>query len=149
VLFPLDGLGEFGSIRDAAPDAWGRRVIEARLKAPAVSGRPTAVGIMRRVWGEVRQWKACFEEHGAEGKLLDQLSRAFRNIGGIASPELQLKYAKGHRSGNASSRRGWCEQAPTGFVCHRTDWIVLQQSPTPTPEWLSSISPNSDIRFGT
>lgn len=37
VLFPINGLGEFGGIRDAAPDAWGRRVIEARLKAPANS----------------------------------------------------------------------------------------------------------------
>jgi serine/threonine-protein kinase HipA len=36
-LFPVNGLGEFGGIRDAAPDAWGRRVIEARLKAPANS----------------------------------------------------------------------------------------------------------------
>lgn len=34
-LFPVNGLGEFGGIRDAAPDAWGRRVIEARRKAPA------------------------------------------------------------------------------------------------------------------
>jgi len=34
-LHPVNGLGEFGGIRDAAPDAWGRRVIEAQLKAPA------------------------------------------------------------------------------------------------------------------
>ena len=34
-LFPINGLGEFGGIRDAAPDAWGRRVIEARRKVPA------------------------------------------------------------------------------------------------------------------
>ena len=34
-LFPVNGLGEFGGIRDAAPDAWGRRVIEARRKVPA------------------------------------------------------------------------------------------------------------------
>jgi len=31
--YPLPGVGEFGGIRDAAPDAWGRRVIEARLNA--------------------------------------------------------------------------------------------------------------------
>jgi serine/threonine-protein kinase HipA len=31
--YPPAGLGEFGGIRDAAPDAWGRRVIEARLRA--------------------------------------------------------------------------------------------------------------------
>jgi len=36
-LFPANGLALFGGIRDAAPDAWGRRVIEAKLKAPANS----------------------------------------------------------------------------------------------------------------
>jgi len=33
-LRPIEGLMLFGGIRDAAPDAWGRRVIESRLKAP-------------------------------------------------------------------------------------------------------------------
>jgi serine/threonine-protein kinase HipA len=37
LLFPVNGLAEFGGIRDAAPDAWGRRVIEARRKVPANS----------------------------------------------------------------------------------------------------------------
>jgi serine/threonine-protein kinase HipA len=37
MLFPANGLPVFGSIRDAAPDAWGRRVIEAKLKVPANS----------------------------------------------------------------------------------------------------------------
>lgn len=32
-LFPADGLALPGGIRDAAPDGWGRRVIEARLHA--------------------------------------------------------------------------------------------------------------------
>lgn len=31
---PINGLPMFGAIRDAAPDAWGRRVIENRLNAP-------------------------------------------------------------------------------------------------------------------
>lgn len=35
--------------------------------AAFVPERPRAVGIMRRVWGGVRQWKTCFEEHGAAG----------------------------------------------------------------------------------
>lgn len=34
VLHPVAGLTLFGAIRDAAPDAWGRRVIEARRKVP-------------------------------------------------------------------------------------------------------------------
>lgn len=33
-LRPIEGLMLFGGIRDAAPDAWGRRVIESRLRAP-------------------------------------------------------------------------------------------------------------------
>jgi serine/threonine-protein kinase HipA len=36
-LFPPPDLNQFGGIRDAAPDAWGRRVIEARLQVPANS----------------------------------------------------------------------------------------------------------------
>lgn len=34
---PKGNLQEFGGIRDAAPDAWGRRVIESMLKVPANS----------------------------------------------------------------------------------------------------------------
>ncbi|TAL96348.1 MAG: type II toxin-antitoxin system HipA family toxin [Paraburkholderia sp.] len=33
-LLPANALNFFGGIRDAAPDSWGRRVIEAKLKAP-------------------------------------------------------------------------------------------------------------------
>lgn len=36
-LFPPNNLPWFGGIRDAAPDSWGRRVIESRLKVPANS----------------------------------------------------------------------------------------------------------------
>lgn len=57
--------------------------------------RPTAVAIMRRVWGEVRQWKTCFEEHGATGQLIDQLTGAFRDLGDIASPGLAAEIRKG------------------------------------------------------
>jgi serine/threonine-protein kinase HipA len=35
--FPANGLTQFGGIRDAAPDAWGRRVIENRLNVPPAS----------------------------------------------------------------------------------------------------------------
>jgi serine/threonine-protein kinase HipA len=37
VLYPPNDLAFFGAIRDAAPEAWGRRVIEARLRVPANS----------------------------------------------------------------------------------------------------------------
>ncbi len=36
-MMPANGLPLFGGIRDAAPDAWGRRVIEAKHKVPANS----------------------------------------------------------------------------------------------------------------
>ena len=36
-VVPINGLPLFGGLRDAAPDAWGRRVIEAKLKVPANS----------------------------------------------------------------------------------------------------------------
>jgi serine/threonine-protein kinase HipA len=36
-LYPSNELRMFGGIRDAAPDAWGRRVIEAKLKVPVNS----------------------------------------------------------------------------------------------------------------
>jgi len=39
---PHNGLSMFGAIRDAMPDAWGRRVIENRLRAPA-NGLPESV----------------------------------------------------------------------------------------------------------
>jgi serine/threonine-protein kinase HipA len=35
--FPVNALTQFGGLRDAAPDAWGRRVVEARHRAPANS----------------------------------------------------------------------------------------------------------------
>ncbi|MBF8179774.1 type II toxin-antitoxin system HipA family toxin [Herminiimonas contaminans] len=37
LLLPVNNLVNFGGIRDAAPDSWGRRVIEAKLKVPANS----------------------------------------------------------------------------------------------------------------
>lgn len=37
VLLPANMLTGFGGIRDATPDSWGRRVIEAKLKQPANS----------------------------------------------------------------------------------------------------------------
>lgn len=36
-LYPANSLPLFGGIRDAAPDAWGRRVIEAKHRVPANS----------------------------------------------------------------------------------------------------------------
>jgi len=47
---PALGLLVFGAVRDAAPDAWGRRVIESRLNAP-LNGLPESTYV-RHVGGE-------------------------------------------------------------------------------------------------
>src|SRR3546814_16912891 len=39
---PAAGLALFGALRDATPDAWGRRVLENRLRAPP-NGLPESV----------------------------------------------------------------------------------------------------------
>ena len=60
--------------------------------------RTTAVAIIRRIWGELRQWRATFEELGAAhpgmGRLLDQLAPAMRDLDDIASPALQAEIRK-------------------------------------------------------
>ncbi|MBI4739967.1 MAG: type II toxin-antitoxin system HipA family toxin [Betaproteobacteria bacterium] len=53
--------------------------------------RTTAIAIIRRIWGELRQWKTVFEQLGASGHLLDKLSPAFRCLADICSPELQAE----------------------------------------------------------
>jgi serine/threonine-protein kinase HipA len=62
--------------------------------------RTTAVAIIRRIWGELRQWRTTFETLGADhsgmGRLLDQLASAMRSLGDIASPALQAEIRK-HR----------------------------------------------------
>ena len=50
--------------------------------------RARALEIIRRVWGEVREWKTTFETHGASDLLVDQLAGAFRVLEDIASPKL-------------------------------------------------------------
>lgn len=57
--------------------------------------RAEAVAIIRRVWGEVREWKTTFEAHGADSKLLMQLQSAIRRIEDIASSELVAEVRRG------------------------------------------------------
>jgi serine/threonine-protein kinase HipA len=59
------------------------------------STRLQAISIIRRVWGEVREWKTTFETCGANGKLLSQIEGAFRKLEHIASPELVNEIRKG------------------------------------------------------
>jgi len=57
--------------------------------------RAEALAIVRRVWGEVRQWKTHFEGWGATGRLIDQMSSAYRDLDDIASPALRAEIRKG------------------------------------------------------
>ena len=63
--------------------------------AAFTAARSDAVERVRRVWGDVRQWKTTFESWGADAKLLDQLSSAFRDLEDIASPALVAEIRKG------------------------------------------------------
>ncbi|ABM39620.1 type II toxin-antitoxin system HipA family toxin [Polaromonas naphthalenivorans] len=56
--------------------------------------RSRALALIRQVWGEVRQWRTCFEEFAANGKLIDQIGSAFRDLEDIASPALVAQIRK-------------------------------------------------------
>jgi serine/threonine-protein kinase HipA len=50
--------------------------------------RAHALGIIQRVWGEVRQWKTTFEAHGANSKLIEQIAGALQELEHIAGAGL-------------------------------------------------------------
>lgn len=56
--------------------------------------RSTALAIIRRIWGELRQWRTAFEDMGASGRLIDQLTPALRDLDDICSPALQAELRK-------------------------------------------------------
>ena len=56
--------------------------------------RTTAIAIIRRLWGELRQWRSAFEDSGASGRLIDQLAPALRDLDDICSPALQTEIRK-------------------------------------------------------
>ncbi|MFV5215528.1 type II toxin-antitoxin system HipA family toxin [Azonexus caeni] len=60
-----------------------------------LADRAAAIAIIRRVWGEIRQWKTVFETFGAPGLLIDQLTSAFRPLEEIASSELVKEVRRG------------------------------------------------------
>jgi serine/threonine-protein kinase HipA len=72
---PPAGLTLFGALRDAAPDAWGRRVIENRLRAPP-NGLPESVyldhaGPYRSGALDIRETPTSSPTGGALPSLLD------------------------------------------------------------------------------
>lgn len=56
--------------------------------------RTTAIAIIRRIWGELRQWRTAFENTGASPRLIDQLTPAMRDLDDICSPALQAEIRK-------------------------------------------------------
>lgn len=55
--------------------------------------RPDAIATMARLWREVAGWRACFEELGVSGRLLDRLGPAFRDLADVASDGLRNEIA--------------------------------------------------------
>lgn len=53
--------------------------------------RTTALAIIRRIWAELRQWKTSFERFGSSGRLINQMTPAFRDLADICSPVLQAE----------------------------------------------------------
>ena len=80
LLFPANGLPLFGGLRDAAPDAWGRRVIEAM---------PAAVALISRVARETGRWREQFADENVPVGLIDRLAGAFRQLDDVASADLR------------------------------------------------------------
>lgn len=56
--------------------------------------RTTAVAIIRRIWGELCQWRSAFEHLGASGRLIDHMATALRDLDDICSPALQAELRK-------------------------------------------------------
>ena len=61
--------------------------------AAFIPDRPAAVAVIRRVWGEMRQWRAHFESFGVSGRLIDTLTSGIRDLDDIAGPALRARYA--------------------------------------------------------
>jgi serine/threonine-protein kinase HipA len=59
--------------------------------------RTTAIAIIRRIWGELRQWRTAFEDLGASGRLIDQMAPALRDLDDICSPALQAELRRTSR----------------------------------------------------
>jgi serine/threonine-protein kinase HipA len=123
-----DHLRNHGFLRDASLQGWGLSPLYDVVPRPSVAferqlhlqvgqqgklatldnamsaysafvpQRTTAIAIIRRIWGELRQWRTAFEELGAThpgmGRLLDQLAPAMRSLDDIASPTLQAEIRK-------------------------------------------------------
>ena len=108
-LAPPAGLNLFGALRDAMPDAWGRRVIENRLRAPP-NGLPESTyldhaGPHRSGALDIRTTPTSEPTPGALPSLMDleHLHEAAARIdaGEIVPQHLQIFFAGGPSLGGA------------------------------------------------
>ncbi|MFT4178286.1 MAG: HipA domain-containing protein [Thermomonas sp.] len=106
---PAGGLAMFGALRDATPDAWGRRVIENRLRAPP-NGLPESVyldhaGPHRAGALDVRETPTSLPTGGALPSVLDlrHLLDAAARIeeGELVPAHLEVFFAGGPSVGGA------------------------------------------------
>ena len=128
VLLPVNDLTGFGGIRDAAPDSWGRRVIEAKLNVPANSLRESdyllqagsnRVGIL-----DVRPTRDSGPQEGANASVhdLDHLLEAADRIDeGLPVPaHLEQIFIQGTALGGAR---------PKATVRDRSGYLTLAKFP--------------------
>jgi serine/threonine-protein kinase HipA len=108
-LVPTAGLAMFGALRDVTPDAWGRRVIENRLRAPP-NGLPESVyldhaGPHRTGALDVRELPTSLPAEGALPSIIDLkhlLDAAARVEEGEPVPaHLEIFFAGGPSVGGA------------------------------------------------
>lgn len=143
-LFPPNGLAQFGGIRDAAPDAWGRRVIEAQRRVPANSLLESeyliAAGSDRVGALDVRESLTTQERLGASperslGYLLEASERI--EAGEPLPASLGELFGSGPTAGGARPKASvrdehgllWLAKFPSRtdpFDITRTEWATLK-----------------------
>ena len=143
-LVPPVGLVWFGALRDAAPDAWGRRVIENRLRAPP-NGLPESVyldhaGPYRSGALDVRVTPDSAPAGGALPSIVDlehlQHATARIEAGEPVPAHLEMFFAGGPSLGGArpkavltADEREWIAKFPARsdpFDVPLIEWATLE-----------------------
>jgi serine/threonine-protein kinase HipA len=134
LLYPKSGLTEFGAIRDAAPDAWGRRVLEAQHQVPANSLPESeyllGAGSNRVGALDVRKDLSTMPSQGGLSSIqnLDYLLEAARRIeSGLKVPaRLDMIFGSGAALGGAR---------PKVTVVDQDERLWLAKLPSTTDTW--------------
>lgn len=143
-LLPPAGLANFGAVRDAAPDAWGRRVIENRLRAPP-NGLPESAyldhaGPFRSGALDIRATPTSAPAPGVLPQLLEleHLRDAAARVeaGEPVPPHLETFFAGGPSLGGARPKavvsaegREWIAKFPArgdAFDMPTAEWATLE-----------------------